>query len=107
MSEHCEAASELSDYLGDTHDLAVLRRALVDDPAVFGEARDVQALLGFVDLRRAELRGRARPLGLRLFAEKSRSLVSRFGRYWDAWHGENDAQRLPREEIPLNPVQGR
>lgn len=101
MSEYCQLVSELSDDLGDTHDLAVLRRTLAAEPAAFGEARDVQALLGLVDLRRAELRGRARPLAMRVFAEKAQLLVRRIGRYWDAWRHDPGGQLLPREQVPL------
>lgn len=99
VSEHGLAASELSDHLGDAHDLAVLRATLMDDPAAFGEDRDVQAILALIEMRRGELRGQARFLGERLFAEKPGSLVRRFARYWDAWHGELDQSPLRRASL--------
>jgi hypothetical protein len=34
---------------------------------------------------RAELQAEAWPLGWRLFAEKPKNLVARYGAYWDVW----------------------
>lgn len=79
------AAHELSDLLGDDHDLAVLRQTLLDAPQSFGDESDLQALLGLIDRRRAELQARARPLGERLYAESPKQLAARLGAYWETW----------------------
>jgi CHAD domain-containing protein len=81
----------LSDLLGDDHDLAVLRQALLAEPERFGETRDVQALLGLLDRRQAELRARAHVLGRRVYAEKPAHLQRRFAAYWEAWRTEGTA----------------
>jgi hypothetical protein len=93
-------ADELGELLGDDHDLAVLRQTLVDGPDRFGSAADLQAVLGLIDRRRAELQARARPLGRRLFAEKPKQLAARFGNYWKTW---KDADKLPPEGSPAPP----
>lgn len=77
---NARSAGALSDVLGDEHDLAVLERAVVA-VARNGEA---ETLASFVASHRELLRVRARPIGLRLYAEKPSRFVARLGRYWEA-----------------------
>lgn len=93
-----EAAHDLSDLLGDDHDLAVLRRTLSDRPDAYGGREGVRVLVGVLDRQRAEYQARARPLGAKLFAETPDDLVSRFGAYFDAW------RREPAEPRPVGRV---
>jgi len=85
MSVQRAAADELSDLLGDDHDLAVFRHTLLDDPGRFAVKWDLQAIIGLIDRRRTELQAVAHPRGQRLFAEKPKRLASRFHSYWDTW----------------------
>ena len=76
-----DEAHELSDRLGDDHDLAVLlewahRHAAGDVLEGFDEA---------VERRREALQGEALDLGRRLYAERPRAFVARLGGYWEAW----------------------
>jgi CHAD domain-containing protein len=76
-----DLAHELSDHLGNDHDLAVLREwahenAPRDDLDGFDEA---------VERRREELQGEAIDLGRRLYAERPGAFVARLGGYWNAW----------------------
>jgi CHAD domain-containing protein len=81
----CSEADDLSDLLGDEHDLAVLCDTLLEDPVAFGDKTELEALLGLVSRRRLELQQEARLLGDRVFAEAPDALVDRFGAYWAAW----------------------
>lgn len=81
MSASVESAQALTSVLGDTHDLAVLRDALLE--AGVDPQREAH-LLELIDSRRHLLRARARPIGLRLYAEKPSPFVARLGRYWEA-----------------------
>jgi hypothetical protein len=92
MSMWRSGTGQLSDLLGDDHDLAVFRQTLCDDPDRFGSEADLQALIGLIDRRRAELQAEARPLGERLFAEKPKRLSSRFACYWKTWKTRQDFQ---------------
>ena len=47
---------ELSDLLGDDHNLEVFHKTLIESPEAYGCKRDIQALLGLIDRRSAELR---------------------------------------------------
>lgn len=88
---HAEA-HRLSDLLGDDHDLAVLREALVasDTP---GRPVEHSALLALLDRRSSELRAWSLSLGRRLF----RLAPKRQGQWIEeilvAW--ENDQRQLP------------
>lgn len=81
MSASVESAQALTSTLGDAHDLAVLRDALVE--AGVDPEREAD-LLELIDSRRHLFRARARPIGLRLYAEKPSRFVARLGRYWEA-----------------------
>ena len=76
----------LSDLLGSEHDLALFRATLLDKGLALAGDRDQRALLALIDQRGTGLRSQARPLGERIFAEKPRQLVRRFGKYWKIWH---------------------
>jgi hypothetical protein len=72
----------LADVLGDDHDLAVLRERLTagtQPPHV-----DVDAVIGLLDHRRAELQGEAWQLGQRIYAEKPKAFLARVKRSWKA-----------------------
>jgi CHAD domain-containing protein len=62
----------LADYLGDEHDLAVLRERL-------GESSELTAA---IDRRRHELQDKALTLGERLFSDKSKAFVHRLEQHW-------------------------
>lgn len=88
MRRHRNEIDRLGGYLGDDHDLAVLRALVLSNPDEFGDRRDVQALAGLIDRRRAELQTQARPLGDRVFAEKTPRFLKRMRAYWNAWQAE-------------------
>jgi CHAD domain-containing protein len=73
---------DLSDYLGDDHDLAELRHVALKRPELFDDEREQQVLIALIDRRRAELEAAARPLGKRIYAEKPRRFVKRIAAYW-------------------------
>jgi CHAD domain-containing protein len=74
-------ASELTDLLGDHHDLSVLA-AVAEETA--GEEPDADAIAGLARLRQAELLAAALRIGDRLYAEKPARFTARIGRYWKA-----------------------
>ncbi|WAS96257.1 CHAD domain-containing protein [Nannocystis punicea] len=78
-----DALEELSDTLGEDHDLEVLRVALGQHPDLDADAR--RDVLARAEARSAELRARAWTLGQRLYAERPRRYVARIGRYWEVW----------------------
>lgn len=75
-----DQAHELSDRLGDDHDLAVLHD-WAEEHAGGLDRRVARA----VARRRAELQGEALDLGARLYAERASAFVDRLEAYFNAW----------------------
>jgi CHAD domain-containing protein len=80
----------LSDALGDAHDLVVITDHLRASPDRFGGDAQSRAICGLADTRRAELERRAMSLGARLYAEKPSRYADRMGAYWHLWHETGD-----------------
>ncbi|MDQ4098347.1 MAG: CHAD domain-containing protein [Actinomycetota bacterium] len=77
-----KTAHALTDTLGEAHDLAVLQGAL--EAEGFGSEPGADHVVEFIESRRDVLRAQARPIGLRLYAEKPSRFVARLGQYWEA-----------------------
>jgi CHAD domain-containing protein len=73
---------QLSDLLGDDHDLVVLREMLSGGESELGEEAELDVCLEAIDRRRAELFDELRPLGELSFAEKPKRLRQRIEKYW-------------------------
>lgn len=99
LKAHRRQAHELTDLLGDDHDLAVLRKDLIAEPERFGDERLVAALCGLLDRRRAELQAAARTVGQRCFAEDPERLVSRLRTYWESAAADAGTGPLPDPTI--------
>jgi len=85
IEEWADQAHQLADYLGDDHDLWVLREASKAKSGEFADAADLDALLALIDRRRSQLQDKARLLGARLYEPKPRRLRARIGKYWRLW----------------------
>jgi len=83
MQPRVAELKQLSDLLGDDHDLAVLRSTLADDHDRLQGDPDTLACLA--RKRQKELRSEAKVLGARLYAEKPACLVDTLGKHWKAW----------------------
>lgn len=76
---------QLSDYLGDAHDLAELRRTVLADAFPFPDGADLAQLVGLIDQWTPAFNSAARALGLRLYGEEPEHFVARTAVYWQAW----------------------
>lgn len=81
-----DEAHDLSDLLGDHHDLAVL----IED-ARGRDDSDADALATVARRRQAELLRKALALGSRIYAEKPARLMGRLDAYWHAWRPPESA----------------
>jgi CHAD domain-containing protein len=91
---------ELTDLLGDDHDLAVLRADLIADPERYGGELAVATACALLDRRRAELQADAQLLGQRCFAESTDRFVERFERYWQVAEVPTRTGPLAAETVP-------
>lgn len=78
-----DEAHELSDLLGDDHDLVVLTARVQECRERLGSERHAE-LERLIRERRMELQGEAFALGERLYGEKPKAFAARIARYWDA-----------------------
>jgi len=75
----------LETWLGDDHNLVLMRAAILSAPARFGDARTTSLVLGCVSKYQASLRRRALKLGDHLFTPGPRA----FRRLVDTWMRHN------------------
>jgi CHAD domain-containing protein len=73
-------AHDLSDHLGDDHDLALLREEVQRRRDAFASPADQRHLLQEIDQRRGELQFAAISLGERIYAEKPKKFTSRLAK---------------------------
>ena len=78
-------AHDLSDHLGDDHDLALLRDEVQRRAAAFSDPEDQRHLLEQIDQRRGELQFAALSLGERIYSEKPKKFTKRLEKRWQAW----------------------
>lgn len=93
MKELANQAHELTQHLGDDHDLAVLRETVTADPDAFGGDSTLETLLALIDRRRGELQQEAFLLGRRLYRDEPEVFTNRIKGYWKAWRSEAEAAR--------------
>lgn len=93
-----DQAHELSDLLGDHHDLGELSDAMESGAAGLS-VPSRQELLRAADERQRELHHAAVALGRRLYAERPGRYTERLGRLWAAWE-EDAAQQVGQDGLP-------
>jgi CHAD domain-containing protein len=99
-SEHelGDQVHELSQLLGDDHDLAVLRQTLAADPLTYGGHRVLKDMFAVVDRQRQELERKAFALGRQLYKDPPKVFTSRIEGYWKAWRARPASQPAPQAE---------
>jgi CHAD domain-containing protein len=85
MDPLSDQVHELSDHLGDDHDVAVLREWAQAHPAAAGGTAGLEAFNAAAERRREELQREAVELGGRLYGERPGAFVRRLESYWRAW----------------------
>jgi CHAD domain-containing protein len=78
-------AHDLSDHLGDDHDLALLRETVQRRRTAFSDPGDKRHLLEEIDARRGELQFAAISLAERIYAEKPKRFTKRIEKRWEGW----------------------
>lgn len=85
MQPMADQAHQLTNLLGDNHDLDVLRQFIKDHCDQACSDPDRELLLALIDRRRDTLRDDAIKLGQRVYEESEDDFVDRIKGYWDAW----------------------
>ena len=88
MSAYEKSLKDLETWLGNDHNLAVLRERIVAEPAFYGEQNDIDLILDLIDRYQHELREQSLALAERIYEEKPRAFISRMENLWDTWRQE-------------------
>jgi CHAD domain-containing protein len=83
-----KSLKELETWLGDDHNLVVLRETVEATPEFYGMSKEVAALFDLMESYQKELRGNALSLGQRIYEEKPKQFVERMKQLWEAWQAE-------------------
>jgi CHAD domain-containing protein len=83
MTRLVKLTHQLSDRLGDDHDLAVLRQKVVASRSLSRSA--IRSMAAAIDRRRRTLQQQAHRLGRRLYRERPREFEKRLGQHWRTW----------------------
>jgi CHAD domain-containing protein len=99
MQAYERSLKDLETWLGDDHNLVVLREKVVSEPVFYGGGKETDLFLSFVDKYEKELRGNALSLGERIYAEKPRQFSQRLGHLWNVWQAQPESlDELEKQE---------
>jgi CHAD domain-containing protein len=85
----CEKSlKDLETWLGDDHNLVVLRGRIQANPASYGAAKTTDLALGLIGKYQEELRANSLSLGKRIYAEKPEHFRHHMRGVWDAWKSQ-------------------
>jgi CHAD domain-containing protein len=80
-----DESHKLADFLGDDHDLAVLRERVLQARDAFPTEASHKALLALLERCRASLQQKGLELAQRLYEEQPAAFTARLGKYWRDW----------------------
>jgi CHAD domain-containing protein len=81
----------LETFLGDDHNLVLLKDRLLAEPESYGKEKRVELTLRLIDKYRKELRDNAVSLGNRIYQEKPKQLTRRMKKLWEEWQAEPES----------------
>ena len=82
MQAYQNSLKELETWLGDDHNLVVLREHVLSRPELRGNIEETKLLGNLIDRYQHELRDQALASAQRVYAEKPRQFAARMGRLW-------------------------
>jgi len=93
--------SQLSDYLSEDHDLALLSRTAIEQAQALGDAAEVEKLILLIDQRRIVLQTKAVALGGRVYSERPKAFVNRMQGYWETWRPASSTEPFEDQQMDL------
>lgn len=98
MQAHENSLHDLETWLGDDHNLVVLRGNIEKQPENYGDEKTVGLFLTLLAQEQKELRERSLSLGERVYERKPRRFVQDMEKLWDAWQQEPDSMKDEQKE---------
>jgi len=106
MLAYEKSLKDMETWLGEYHNLAVLRDKLIAEPGYYGRSKDVEFVLDLVRKYQKELRANAFSLGERVYEEKPRAFVQHMKHLWESWQAQpktlDAVQKLERRAKRAN-----
>jgi hypothetical protein len=110
MRAHEKSLKDLEGWLGEDHNLVVLRERVVAEPDSYCDRKETDLLLDLSDKYQKELRDNALSLGERIYDERPRQFRRRMKHLWLAWQAqpksleqqeeqESDRQKQPPAKV--------
>jgi len=78
----------LSDILGDTNDLFLLKQRIIANQNKFKDGQHTRELINFIDRRIIDLLRDARTIGRKVYSEDSKYFAGRMQNYFEIWRSE-------------------
>jgi hypothetical protein len=88
MAGYEKSLKELETWLGDHHNLEVLKATLTAHPRQFGRSANIQLCLDLAAKYQKELLANSLSLGERVYEERAREYRTRMGHLWDSWQNQ-------------------
>ena len=107
MHAYEKSLKDLETYLGDDHNLVLLRERIVAEPDFYGKETDVDLLLSLIDKYQKELRDNALSLGQRVYEEEPHQFRNRMKGLWQAWQSEPATQKGLEKQSHKNGQRGK
>jgi hypothetical protein len=85
MLAYENSLKDMETWLGEDHNLVVLRDKIAADPGFFGSRKDVEFVLEKIGKYQRELRANALSLGERAYEDKPRQFVQHMKHLWESW----------------------
>lgn len=95
MTTYEKELKYLETWLGEDHNLAVLRARVAAEPGFYGSQKEIQLLDELIGRYQAELRQQSLSLAERIYEEKPRDFRRRMKHLWDTWQHEPKLEKSP------------
>jgi CHAD domain-containing protein len=93
MQAHEGSIKKLEQWLGDDHNLVVLREMVEDEPEKYGGEEEIRIFVSLADQEQKEMRQEAISMGQRVYEQKPRQFVTDMSKLWDAWLKQPDSMK--------------
>jgi hypothetical protein len=90
---------DVQEWLGDDHNLTVLRLAIESDPSAFGGKRIVPAVMGLISRAQTELRVLALSAASNLYSVKPAIHSQNAAAAWKGWQESTVASKKPSSTV--------
>ncbi len=98
MRAYEKSLNDVQAWLGDDHNLVLLRARIVAEADSYGSDKEISPVLTLVDKHQKSLRAAALSLGKRTYAAKSRQVACRVKQLWDEWQVQTQSlEELQRQ----------